>query len=151
LAQGANIFAWAKKFAVPREGHPMPRVVGSTHSRREAQILEILYRRGRASVAELRAELPDAPSASAVRKLLDILERRGHVRRESDGTRNLYAPALGLARARRSALRQLLDTFFGGTAEGAMVALVDLAGGRISDEALERIRQRAAKAKSEER
>ena len=129
----------------------MPRLVGSALSRREAQILEILYRRGRASVADLRAELPDAPSASAVRKLLDILERRGHVRHESDGTRHLFTPVVTLARARRSALRQLLDTFFGGSAEGAMVALLDLAGGRISEEALERIAQRAARAKSEGR
>jgi BlaI family penicillinase repressor len=129
----------------------MPRVVGVSHSRREAQILEILYRRGRATVADLRAELPDPPSPSAVRKLLDILEQRGHVRHVTDDGRHVYTATVPLKRARQSALRQLLDTFFAGSAEGAMVALLDISAPQMSAESRRRVMRLAKQAMGEGR
>lgn len=124
----------------------MPRVVGTTHSRREAQILEILYRRGRATIAELREELPDAPSPSAVRKLLEILEQRGHVRHFAENGRHVFSSTIPLDRARRSALRQLVDTFFGGSPEDMMVALLDPSAPQMSEASLRRIMRMAKKA-----
>jgi predicted transcriptional regulator len=108
-------------------------------SRRERQIVDALYKLGRASAAEVRAELPDPPSYSAVRALLRILEDKGHVRHEQDGPRYVYAPTVGRDSAKRSAMRHILNTFFDGSASQAMSALLDVSSSRLSDSELDRL------------
>jgi BlaI family transcriptional regulator, penicillinase repressor len=110
-------------------------------SRRERQIVDALYKLGRASAAEVRAELPDAPSYSAVRALLRILEDKGHVRHEQHGPRYVYAPTVARDSAKRSAMRHLLHTFFDGSAAQAMSALLDVSSSRLSDSELDRLEQ----------
>lgn len=102
-------------------------------TRRESQIMEILYRRRRATVEEIRAELPDAPSPSSVRKLLDIMIERGLLAREYDGPRFAYFPAAQAEQASRSALRQLIHTFFENSPGSAMAALLDMSGDSLSE------------------
>jgi len=108
-------------------------------SRRERQIVDALYKLGRASAAEVRAELPDPPSYSAVRALLRILEDKGHVRHEQDGPRYVYAPTVARDSAKRSAMRHILHTFFDGSAAQAMSALLDVSSSRLSDSELDRL------------
>jgi BlaI family penicillinase repressor len=108
-------------------------------SRRERQIVDALYTLGRASAAEVRAELPDPPSYSAVRALLRILEDKGHVRHEQDGPRYVYAPTVTRDSAKRSAMRHILHTFFDGSAAQAMSALLDVSSSRLSDSELDRL------------
>jgi predicted transcriptional regulator len=108
-------------------------------SRRERQIVDALYKLGRASAAEVRAELPDPPSYSAVRALLRILEDKGHVRHEQDGPRYVYAPTVTRDSAKRSAMRHILHTFFDGSAAQAMSALLDVSSSRLSDSELDRL------------
>jgi predicted transcriptional regulator len=95
-------------------------------SRRERQIMDVLYARGRASVAEVHRALPDAPSYSTVRALLGILVAKGHLRHKAEGHRYIYFPARGRAQAGRSAVRRLLATFFDNSAEQALAALLDV-------------------------
>lgn len=111
---------------------PRPTKVHLT--RRESQMMEILYRRRRATVEEIRHELPDAPTPSSVRKLLDIMIERGLIAREYDGPRFVYFPATAPDEASRSALRQLVQTFFNNSATSAMAALLDVAEGPLSDD-----------------
>src|SRR5262245_14615076 len=101
-------------------------------SHRERQILDILYERGRASAAEIRTALPDAPSYSAVRALLRILEQKGHIRHELEGAKYVFTPRVPRDRARRSALKHLLQTFFDNSASDAVTALLD--GRKLSPE-----------------
>ena len=101
-------------------------------SRRERQILDVLYRLGRATVADIQSAMPNAPSYSAVRTFLRILEAKGHVRHEQDGTRYVYMPRVERDRAKRSALRHLLHTFFEGSATNAIAALIDEDSDRLS-------------------
>jgi len=108
-------------------------------SRRERQIIDVLYRLGRASAAEIRAELPDPPSYSAVRALLRILEEKGHIRHDQDGPRYVYLPTVGRDSAKRSAMRHLLQTFFEGSAAQAMSALLDVSSTRLTDAELDRL------------
>ena len=108
-------------------------------TRREAQIMEILHRRRRATVEDIRAELPDAPSPSSVRKLLDIMIDRRLLAREYDGPRFVYFPAATPEDASRSALKQLVRTFFGNSPGSAAAALLDMGGGPISDDEYERL------------
>ena len=108
-------------------------------SRRERQILDILYQSGRATAAEVQTALPDPPSYSAVRALLRILEEKGHVRHEQDGPRYVYAPTLPRNNAQRSALRHILQTFFDGSAEQAISALLDDQSTRLSSAELDRL------------
>ena len=117
---------------MPRHPHP-------TLTRREAQIMEILHRRRRATVEEIRAELPHAPSPSSVRKLLDIMIDRRLLGREYDGPRFVYYPAATLEDASRSALKQLVRTFFGDSPGSAAAALLDMADARLSDEEYRRL------------
>lgn len=102
-----------------------PKPAGVDLTRRESQIMEILYRRRRATVGEIRAELPDAPSPSAVRKLLDIMIERGLLAREYDGPRFTYFPAVKPEAASRSALKQLVRTFFDNSPGSAVAALLE--------------------------
>ena len=108
-------------------------------SRRERQILDILYRRGRATAAEVQTVLPEPPSYSAVRALLRILEEKGHIRHEQDGPRYVYLPTVGRDNAKRSALRHILQTFFDGSAEQAISALLDDDASKLSGAELDRL------------
>ena len=108
-------------------------------SRRERQIIDILYARGRATAAEVQSVLPEPPSYSAVRAMLRILEDKGHVRHEQDGPRYVYLPTVARDNAKRSALRHMLQTFFDGSAEQAISALLDDSSARLSDRELERL------------
>jgi predicted transcriptional regulator len=102
-------------------------------TRRESQIMEILYRRKRATAQEIRSELPGAPGGSSVRKLLDIMMDRGLLGREYDGPRYVYFPAAKPEKASRSALKQLLRTFFNDSPSLVMAALLDIKGPPISE------------------
>ena len=116
---------------------PKPTTVDLT--RRESQIMEILYRRRRGSVEDIRAELPDAPSPSSVRKLLDIMIDRGLLAREYDGPRFVYFPAVKPEDASRSALKQLVRTFFDNSPGSAMAALLDITSTPLSAEEYRRL------------
>ena len=123
---------------------------GSDHgalTRRERQIMDILFRRGRATAAEVMDALPDDTTYSTVRTQLRVLEQKGHVRHESDGVRFVYIPVVARHAARRSALRHLIDTFFDGSAEKVVSALVGGEGARLSDDELKRIAQVIEKAR----
>src|SRR5215212_11705376 len=104
----------------------MPKLKTLDLTRRESQIMSILYRRRRATVEEIRSELPDAPSPSSVRKLLEIMIERGLLGREYDGPRFVYFPAVKPEAASRSALKQLVRTFFDNSTGSAMAALLDM-------------------------
>src|SRR3954470_7289616 len=117
----------------------MSRSMPSNLTRREAQIMEILHRRRRATVEEIRAELPDAPSPSSVRKLLEIMIDRRLLSREYDGPRFVYFPAVAPETAGRSALKQLVRTFFDDSPGSAAAALLDMAGGPLSDDDYKRL------------
>jgi len=109
-------------------------------TRRESQIMEILYRRRRATVEEIRGELPDAPSPSSVRKLLDIMIERGLLAREYDGPRFVYFPAAKPEAARRSALKQLVRTFFDNSPGSAIATLLDMTSTPLSATEYRRLR-----------
>jgi predicted transcriptional regulator len=108
-------------------------------TRRESQIMEILHRRQRATVEEIRDELPDASSPSSVRKLLDIMIDRGLLGREYDGPRFVYFPAVKPEEASRSALKGLVRTFFNDSPGSAMAALLDMKAGPLSDDEYQRL------------
>jgi BlaI family penicillinase repressor len=118
-------------------------------SRRERQIMDILYRRGRATAGEVMDELPGNPSYSTVRTQLRVLETKGHVRHEAEGLRYIYVPALPRHAARRSAVRHLVETFFEGSSAKAVAALLGGDAARLSDEELERIAALIEKARKE--
>ena len=117
----------------------MPKSQLGNLSRRERQIMDVLFQRGRATAAEVLEALPDAPSYSAVRALLRILEEKGHARHEVDGPRYVYLPRLDLDKARQSAMRHLVQTFFAGSAGDAVAALLGSEGARMAPEELERL------------
>ena len=113
-----------------------------THlSRRERQIMDVLYRVGKATAAEVQAALPDPPGYSAVRAMLRILEEKGHIRHEQDGARYVFIPTLKRDAAKKSALRHLVNTFFDGSASQVMAALFDLSARDLDEQELERLRQ----------
>ncbi len=120
-------------------------------SRREREIMDVIYRSGRATAAEVLDQLADPPSYSAVRALLRVLEDKGHLRHEEDGPRYVFLPTVPRERALQSALRQLLHTFFDGSTEQAVAALLDLSSTRLSDAELERLSQLIADARKEGR
>src|SRR5918992_1705071 len=116
-------------------------------SRRERQIVDILYSQGRATAADVQASLPDPPSYSAVRAMLRILEEKGHVRHQQDGPRYVYRPTVARDNAKRSALHHLLQTFFDGSREQAISALLDDSASRLSDAELDRLARLIDKAR----
>ena len=118
-------------------------------ARRERQIMDVLYRRGRATVGEVMADLSGTPSYSTVRTQLRVLEEKGHVRHEEQGLRYVYEPAVPRGEARKSALRHLIDTFFDGSAEQTMAALLGGERKRLSDAELRRIADLIARARKE--
>jgi BlaI family penicillinase repressor len=119
-------------------------------SRRERQIMDILYQRGRASAAEIHEALPDRPSYSAVRAKLRVLEEKGHVRHQEQGLRYVYLPTLARDTARHSALRHMVATFFAGSVEDTVAALLDLSAARLSRKDLDRISNLIEEAKKED-
>jgi predicted transcriptional regulator len=127
----------------------MAKPIHSTLSRRERQIMDILYRRGRATASEVMTELPGDPSYSTVRAQLRVLEEKGHVGHEEQGLRYVYAPAVPRHAARKSALRHLVDTFFDGSAEKAVSALLGGEAARLTDAELERLAAMITKARKE--
>ncbi|HEX2210863.1 MAG TPA: BlaI/MecI/CopY family transcriptional regulator [Longimicrobium sp.] len=117
--------------------------------RRERQIMEVVYRLGCATASEVRGELPDPPSYSAVRAMLKILEEKGHLEHAQDGIRHVYSPTVKHEDVRESAMRNVVQTFFAGSTAAAMAALLDSADERPSDEeldAFERMIQQAREA-----
>jgi BlaI family transcriptional regulator, penicillinase repressor len=127
----------------------MSRSLHAVLTRRERQIMDILFRRGRATAAEVMEELPGEPSYSTVRTQLRVLEEKGHVRHEEDGVRFIYIPAVARHAARKSALRHLVETFFDGSPEKAVAALLGGEGSKLSDEQLDRIAGMIDKARKE--
>src|SRR5215212_1255406 len=120
-------------------------------SRRERQIMDLLFRVGKATAADVMEGLPDAPSYSAVRALLRILEQKGHIRHEEEGRAYVYMPLVRRAEARQTALSHLLRTFFDNSAEQAVAALLAIKGEKMSDAELERMSKLIDKAKTEGR
>jgi predicted transcriptional regulator len=121
----------------------------STLTRRERHIMDILFRRGRATAEEVMHEMPGEPSYSTVRTQLRVLEEKGHVRHEEQGRRFVYMPAAARATVRKSALRHVVETFYDGSVEKVVAALLGGEGARLSDEELKRIADIVAKAKKE--
>ncbi len=129
-------------------------MANTSHSqltRRERQIMDIVYRRGRATAAEVLAALPDPPSYSAVRALLRILEEKGYLRHQQEGPRYVFLPTLARDKARRSALKQIVQTLFDGSAEQAVAALLDMSQPRLSQADLDRLVRLIGKARKEGR
>jgi len=119
-------------------------------TKRERQIMDVLYRRGRATAAEVIDDLEDAPGNSTVRTQLRVLERKGHVRHEEEGLRYVYTPTVPRHSARRSALKHLVDTFFDGSTAKAVAALLGGEAARVSDQELARIEDVVKNARIEE-
>jgi predicted transcriptional regulator len=120
-------------------------------SRRERQIMDILYQRGRATAADVLEALPDPPSYSAVRAMLRVLEQKGHVRHEEQGMRYVFLPTVPRERAKRSAVKHLINTFFEGSAEQAVAALLDASDSALSTAELDRLAKLIEKARKEGR
>jgi predicted transcriptional regulator len=120
-------------------------------SRRERQIMDSIYRRGKATAAEVLSDLPEPPSYSAVRTMLRLLEDKGHLRHEQDGPRYVYVPTVARENARLSALQHLVSTFFNGSAEQAMAALLEISDADLSDEQLDRLQELIENARTEGR
>ena len=118
-------------------------------SRRERQIMELLYQRGKASAAEVREGIEDAPGYSAVRAMLRVLEEKGHVRHQEEGLKYVYLPTVARDKAKRSAVKHLLDTFFAGSPEQIVAALLDVSATRLTREELDRMSQMIENAKME--
>jgi predicted transcriptional regulator len=127
----------------------MVKTLHAVLSRRERQIIDILYRRGRATAVEVMEDLPGDSSYSTVRTQLRVLEEKGHVRHEQDGQRYVYSPAVPRGTVRRSALKHLVETFYEGSVEQAVAALLGGEGSRLTDDELDRIEDLIRKARKE--
>src|SRR5215813_2732888 len=117
----------------------MRKDVHRTLSRRERQMMDILYQKGRATAAEIHAALPDPPTYSAVRAKLRVLEEKGHIRHEEEALRYVYLPVVARDSARKSALRHMVSTFFAGSVEDTVAALLDLSAAKLTGADLDRI------------
>ncbi len=118
--------------------------------KRERQIIETVQRLGEGSVAQIRAELADPPSYSAVRTMLGLLVEKGWLKHRREGKRYLYRPAISRQRSQRTALRRLLGTFFGGAADDAVAALLDISADNMTDEQWDRLKQLIENARREQ-
>ncbi len=116
-------------------------------TRRERQVMDILFRRGEATVAEVMADLPDPPTYSAVRSILRILEEKELITHQEDGPRYVYLPAMNTERAREDALRHVIRTFFDGSTEQAVTALLRISDAEVSDSEVARLRERIRNAR----
>ena len=128
----------------------MPKPLHTVLSRRERQIMDTLYQLGRATAGDLMKALPGEPSDSTVRTQLRVLEAKGHVRHEEEGLRYVYVPVVPRRVVRKSALKHLVNTFFDGSVEKVVAALLGPDGGRLSEDELNRIAEMVAKARAEE-
>jgi BlaI family penicillinase repressor len=120
-------------------------------SRRERQIMDILYQRGKASASEVREDMEDAPGYSAVRAMLRVLEEKGHARHQAEGLKYVYVPTVPRDKAKKSAVKHLLDTFFAGSPEQIVAALLDVSATRLTRDELDRMGEMIEKAKREDR
>jgi predicted transcriptional regulator len=120
-------------------------------SRRERQIMDVLYRKGRATAAEILEEMPDAPSNSAVRAMLRTLEEKKHVRHEAEDLRYVYMPVVPREKARRSAVRHMVETFFDGSTEQAVATLLNLSAANLKPEDFDRLAELIEQARKEGR
>jgi BlaI family penicillinase repressor len=118
-------------------------------SRRERQIMEILYQRGKASASDVREAMQDAPGYSAVRAMLRVLEEKGHVKHESEGLKYVYVPVVNRDRAKRSAVKHLMDTFFRDSPEQVVAALLDVSSRRLTRQELDRMAEMIDEARKE--
>jgi len=118
-------------------------------SRRERQIMDILYQKGKASASEVRESMENAPTYSAVRAMLRILEQKGHVKHRAEGLKYVYVPVLARDKAKRSAVKHLLDTFFSNSPEQVMAALLDISAKHLTRDELDRMAEMIEKAKRE--
>ena len=118
-------------------------------TRRERQIMDILYRGGKASAAEVREGMEDAPSYSAVRAMLRVLEEKGHVRHQAEGLRYVYVPVVAREQAKRSAVKHIMNTFFNDSPEQIVAALLDVSSTRLTREELDRMAALIEKARRE--
>ena len=131
---------------MPKTAH-----IHSELGRRERQIMDVIFRLGKASVSDVLQELPDPPSYSAVRGMMRLLEDKGHLRHEQDGLRYLYTPTAGQEQAQNSALRHMVRTFFGGSASAAAATLLELPDANLSAADVARLQKLIKQAKSEGR
>jgi BlaI family penicillinase repressor len=120
-------------------------------SRRERQIMDILYQRGKSSATEVREAMPNAPGYSAVRAMLRVLEDKGHVRHQAEGLKYVYLPTVTREKAKRSAVKHLLDTFFHDSPEQVVAALLDVSSTRMTREELNRMAEMIDRARKEGR
>ncbi|MBW3660220.1 MAG: BlaI/MecI/CopY family transcriptional regulator [Gemmatimonadetes bacterium] len=120
-------------------------------SRRERQIMDIVYRLGRATAAEVRENLPDPPSYSAVRAMLRVLEEKGHLVHEQQGPRYVFVPTVSVEAARKSAIRRLMKTFFDNSLEEAVATLLAVSSSNLSEEELDRLVRLIEEARKEGR
>ena len=118
-------------------------------SRRERQIMDILYQRGKASATDVREAMPDAPSYSAVRAMLRVLEEKGHVKHQAEGLKYVYVTTVARDKAKRSAVKHLLDTFFSNSPEQVVAALLDVSSTQLTSEELDRMAQMIERAQKE--
>src|SRR5437016_881162 len=119
----------------------------TTLSRRERQIMDVLYRKGQATAAEVLESIPEPPSYSAVRALLRILEEKGHIKHEETAGKYVFMPTMPREKAKRSAIRHLVQTFFDGSPEEAVAALLDVSSSKLSDTELDRLQELIDKAR----
>ena len=127
----------------------MVKTLHTVLSRRERQIIDILYRRGRATAADVMQDLPGDSTYSTVRTQLRVLEEKGHVRHQQEGQRYVYSPAAPRGTVRRSALKHLVETFYEGSVEQVVAALLGGEGARLTDDELDRIEDLIKKARKE--
>jgi predicted transcriptional regulator len=118
-------------------------------SRRERQIMDILYQRGKASASEVREAMEAAPGYSAVRAMLRVLEEKGHVKHQAEGLKYVYVPVVARDKAKRSAVKHVMETFFNGSAEQIVAALLDVSSTRLTREELDRMSEMIEAAKKE--
>ena len=118
-------------------------------SRRERQIMDILYRQGKASSSEVREQMDDAPSYSAVRAMLRVLEEKGHVRHQAEGLKYVFVPTVARDKAKRTAVKHVMETFFNGSPEQIVAALLDVASTRLTRDELDRMSKLIEDAKKE--
>jgi len=129
----------------------MTKYTHSNLSRRERQIMDIIYRRAQATAMEMMENLPDPPSYSAVRAMLRLLEEKGYLKHQQDGLRYVYLPTLSREKARQSALKQMLQTFFDDSTEDAVATLLDISKSKLSKADLDRLSKLIDKARKEGR
>ena len=118
-------------------------------SRRERQIMDILYQRGKGSASEVREAMEAAPGYSAVRAMLRVLEEKGHVKHQAEGLKYVYVPVVARDKAKRSAVKHVMETFFNGSAEQIVAALLDVSSTRLTREELDRMSAMIEQAKRE--